>query len=373
MSMGDSILICSQTALNARTVGGGADRLMLNISDALSNEGWDVHVLCPKPDMPSREQSDINFHNFRSGEPDTTFQKIYSSIQSPIKLRDIINGYNIDIVLDDISHIPYYPAHIQQSAVNCAFLHVAYFKDAIRFTGPLNGRLVEFIDHTLPLLGPEIICAGNSTLERFKQVTGYNDLSVLNPCVDLDKFEYKVRPDSKRLLYLGRLTERKNVSLLLDAWGEIDSDDYTLSIAGTGYQREELQQQVKNSSISNVEFLGFVSDTEKVELLRDSLAFVFPSTLEGYPITGLEALASGTPVIGADSPGINDYIRDGFNGLLFDPGNKQELKRYLRLVIENPYMIEQFAQNGRETVEKHSFREFQKSADALFNSLSTEN
>jgi glycosyltransferase involved in cell wall biosynthesis len=142
-----------------------------------------------------------------------------------------------------------------------------------------------------------------------------------------------------------------------------------LKIAGTGSQLDSLKKQAE--SVGNIEFLGFVSESRKAELMSSSLFFIIPSLIEGYVTTGLEALASGTPVIGSDVPGINDYIVHKENGFLFPKDDPVALSRTLKTALSNPEDARSMAEAGQELAQKHSFENFSEEADSVFSKLVT--
>ena len=72
-------------------------------------------------------------------------------------------------------------------------------------------------------------------------------------------------------------------------------------------------------------FHGFVSEAEKLDLLRSAWANVFPSPKEGWGITVVEAAACGTPSLASDSPGLRDSVRHGETGFLVPHGDVEVL------------------------------------------------
>jgi glycosyltransferase involved in cell wall biosynthesis len=376
MASGHRLLIRSHWSLHNQPTG-GADLLMHNIATALTNSGWDVDILCPRPDNSEIQNNmgrgDINYHNFNYSEPQSPVRKMVNSVRGWKTYRNIVYNNNYDILLDDISHIPFYPLHLDHpgTAVDATFMHTAFFDSAWEFDTIVGGTVINLIDRYLSYLDSHIICAGPSTANRMEEIGGCTDTYVLKPCIDLEKFEYKFDPDSKNVLFLGRLTQRKNADCLLRAWKHIENtyDEYTLTIAGTGNRDRQLKQLADDLGLKNVTFAGFVTEERKIELFRNAFVFVLPSLIEGYVTTGIEALASGTPVVGSDTYGINDYIIDGKNGLLFETDKPMQLAGTLRYAIENRGELRSMARTGRRLAESHSFESFQSQSDLLFSSI----
>ncbi len=373
------ILIRSARSLH-QPPAGGAGRLMCNIARSLGSTNWEVNILCPQPEeeVPTTELGqNCTYHSFPYSNPKTASERLFGSVRGMNKFRSLIQAEDPDIILDDISHIPYYPAHFfSKNSINSIFMHTAFFNSAWEFNGPIKGSVVNIIDRLLPYMNdPELICASRSTKQRMKQKTRYNDGYILNPCINISEFQYQFDSKSKRLLYLGRLTPRKNVSCLINAWAQIEPKykNYTLSIAGTGNQEESLKQLAEDLNLENIEFHGYVGKEKKQSLYRESLLFIVPSLMEGYMTTGLEALASGTPVVGSDTYGIRDYINVDSNGFLFETNNEQQLAEILDSALSDPKTLQPLAENGRRLAEKHSFEKFKKKSNKVFENLLRKN
>lgn len=111
--------------------------------------------------------------------------------------------------------------------------------------------------------------------------------------------------DPPYLLYVGSAYPHKGLSDVLEAWPRIHRDFPSLrfKIAGElDVFMSRLKDRAASESLSDVDFLGRVSDTELVQLYRGASALVFPSHFEGFGLPPLEAIAHGCPVIAADAP-----------------------------------------------------------------------
>jgi len=152
-------------------------------------------------------------------------------------------------------------------------------------------------------------------------------IEVVANCLDLDGFTPAYMPGD-HLLYLGRLSEEKGVGLLLDAFSSI-SGDVELVVAGTGPLDEELR--VRAAGDPRVRFVGYMQGDALEDLVRQSRAVVIPSTwYENAPMSILEAMAYGKPVIGARIGGIPEMVEDGVTGILFSPGDRDGLTNRLK-------------------------------------------
>lgn len=116
-------------------------------------------------------------------------------------------------------------------------------------------------------------------------------------------------------LYLGRLSYEKGVGTLIDAF--IKNPTLNLKIAGTGPATEELKEKVNTAGVNNIEFLGFLSGDKLYQTIAEARYTMVPSEwYENNPLSVIESLALGTPVIGSKIGGIPELIIDGVNGFL---------------------------------------------------------
>ncbi len=136
------------------------------------------------------------------------------------------------------------------------------------------------------------------------------------------------------LLFIGRLSEEKGVSTLIEACALMQGD-IGLKIVGTGPEESLLHEQAK--SVPGVEFLGYQSGEAWEHTLQGARALVVPSIwYENMPYVVLEALSRGKPVIATRLGGVPERIHDGENGWLFDAGDAKDLVRAIRNLMLCP-------------------------------------
>lgn len=126
-----------------------------------------------------------------------------------------------------------------------------------------------------------------------------------------------------RILFVGRLTEQKGVTYIIDAVNKILKTHDALKgniacdIIGDGPLRENLEKKVKELGLGDVIiFHGWVPREKLPSLYQNADVFVLPSSDEGMPNVVLEAMASGLPIITTFVPGSAELVGDGENGML---------------------------------------------------------
>jgi glycosyltransferase involved in cell wall biosynthesis len=146
---------------------------------------------------------------------------------------------------------------------------------------------------------------------------------------DLSKFQVldsnEVRPPTKKFLYVGRLTESKNIELLISAWTQFCklNEDWSLTVVGRG----PLSALVENAEVNWIEYL----DPSKLAgVLVDHDVFILPSKDEHWGVVIHEAASAGLPIISSDACGAaKSFVISGFNGYSFKSGSLDDLLRVL--------------------------------------------
>ncbi|MEM5779274.1 MAG: glycosyltransferase [Candidatus Aenigmatarchaeota archaeon] len=152
------------------------------------------------------------------------------------------------------------------------------------------------------------------------------------------------------ILWVGRLGKEKSLDVLLRAFKIVYKKfpNARLILIGDGPDRERLENIAKNLKIS-VEFFGYVNEEELKNSYREAYVFVSPSTTETQGLSVLEAMSSSCPVIVANSLAFKDFVKHGFNGLLFKPKNAKDLAKKITLIIENKSLRDKLAKNARKS------------------------
>ncbi len=163
------------------------------------------------------------------------------------------------------------------------------------------------------------------------------------------------RSEPPSFLYMGRLKRYKGVDLAIRALAVARDSmpQLSLDVAGNGDARPQLEALARElGQEAAVRFHGFVTEVEKIRLLRSTWANVFPSPKEGWGITVVEAAACGTPSIASDSPGLRDSVRHGQSGFLVPHGDVAALAARMTELARDPQLVARLGQAGRRFAEQ---------------------
>lgn len=178
-----------------------------------------------------------------------------------------------------------------------------------------------------------------------------NKIAYVPNFVTLSDFVPEYNP-GKYFLYLGRLSSEKGILTLIEAFMKLPSNEVGLCIVGDGPLKSQLES--KAAPDARIRFTGYLSGKALKEATQCALAVVVPSEwYENAPLSVLEALAFGKPVIGARIGGIPEMIEEGLDGYLFQSGNMEDLRTKLETFLKLPdSRIREMGQMARQKVER---------------------
>ena len=145
------------------------------------------------------------------------------------------------------------------------------------------------------------------------------ELARFHQAEKLSRAEFGFSSDDILLVYAGRLAPEKNLEFLLDAFNGVAEmlGNVRLLLVGGGLSQEKLETRVAQSMVAErIHFVGRVDYEQMPGYLRMCDAFVTASVSEVHPLSVIEAMGAGLPVLGIHSPGVGDTIEDSVTGFL---------------------------------------------------------
>ncbi|MCA1031098.1 glycosyltransferase family 4 protein [Bacillus timonensis] len=150
---------------------------------------------------------------------------------------------------------------------------------------------------------------------------------------------------------VARFASPKDQLTLLNALNNLRADNWKLMFVGDGPTRSTIEQTATEYGLNeNVEFLGNRLDVANI--LASSQLFVLISKWEGLPLSVLEAMRGGLPIIASNVGGVKEAVFNGENGFLIERGNLEELIRKLHLLINTPILRKEMGEQSRKIYEQ---------------------
>jgi glycosyltransferase involved in cell wall biosynthesis len=169
------------------------------------------------------------------------------------------------------------------------------------------------------------------------------------------KKRYNLHSDDKLVLYIGRLVPQKGVEYLIQATPQLlqNNNNLHIFIIGDGWSRTSLET-LANSTVhgNKIRFLGFIPDSEVVNLFLVADVLVIPSIYEPFGIVALEGMAAGVPVVAANVGGLAEIIDHDQTGVLVYVENPDSIAWGVNKVISNPEYSRRLIQNAKKKVQK---------------------
>lgn len=365
--------------------GSGSGTYVRKLSEYLAKAGHEVAIVAPE----KRTLKDIKIYNVNlpymvafTGHPEHLDAKLYSQL-SGAQLNDIQTVFSDAIVeavekfQPDVIHVHHasnlsWIANFIKAAFQIHYIVTSHNTDVINAI--LDKRYIALTQDALNRA--DIVTAvSKNTRERLLKVFGRGHVALARktkvvPC-GVDTKIFPSRGDTsivdkkyqligkKVVLYSGKITSIKGVDIFLRAARRIKDAQFV--VMGDGEEIGAMKKLVNEKDISNVVFTGYFGANERnimAALYRRADVLAVPSTVsEGIPLSALEAMSSGTPVVASNIGGIPTIVKNNKNGILVKPRSISELVNGIRKLLDNPQLCEKFAKKAREDAhEKYDWR-----------------
>ena len=325
---------------------GGAETHLHEIFGRLAQRGHDVTLLCGGwPDAPPRADLDgISVH------------RVGTRYTFPFLARRYFDRYlrvrSHDVLMEDINKVPLFTTRWGARRVVVVVPHL-FGETAFAELPAPAAAAVWLAERPLPraYAGVPFEAISESTASDLaERGIPRSRIRVIYCGAPTETYtpDPRARAAEPLFVYVGRLRKYKGVDLVIRAFARMAHPSASLEIAGTGDDRPRLEALVRSLDLSSrVRFLGFISEEEKIALLRRAWAVVFASVKEGWGISNLEAAACGTPAVASNSPGLRESVRDEETGFLVPHGDIDAMAASLDRLAVSPDLVERLGRAGR--------------------------
>ena len=222
-----------------------------------------------------------------------------------------------------------------------------------------------------------VICLSEMWKKYYSSTFKLKRLVIINNVIEKPSVSAEhIQNGSLNLLFLGHVTEKKGVFDLLKvlaAGRDQFRHKVKVTIGGIG-EVERLEKTISENQFNgDVSFAGWVNGNKKAQLLNDCDVYVLPSYFEGLPISILEAMSYGKPVISTNVGGIPEIVKPGFNGWLFQPGDHQALNSIIREAMDNKELLKQYGNNSLSISKNYTPESVFQSLNELYQQVLIDN
>ena len=351
-------------------LGGGAETHLHEILERLAAWGHEVVLLCGgwSGCPPRTVRNGVEIH--RVGTRQSYPFRVRAYWERHLRARDF------DVLYEDINKVPLYTTRWGARNVVAVVPHL-FGGAAFQELNPVLATAVWLSERPLPWVYRRVpfqAISESTADDLVARGIARERVVVIPPGVSFQHYtpDATARAAQPTFAYLGRLKKYKGVDIVIRAFAAMGRPDASLEIAGAGDYRPALEALVRSLDlVGRVRFLGFVSETEKLALLRRSWAVALASPKEGWGLTNVEAEACGTPVVASDSPGIRESVRHGETGFLTPHGDVTAMADAFRRIADSSALVASMGIRARAFAETFTWDRCARATEAHLRTVIT--
>lgn len=357
---------------------GGVQEHIRAVSSELRSQGHYVKVIAPNPVEGVNSDPD-NVITIGSATPfntGTTSVEVSASA-SPREIEALFEREQFDIVNFHEPMIPMLAGQLlsRSPAINVATFHAAVPPQVVSrswelISLPYAQNRAKYINYITAVSEAASVYISKST---------DNDIHIIPNGIELAKYQSKdvglyeeFNDDVKTILYIGRLEKRKGVEYLLKAYSKLKETkpNTRLVICGDGPKMKSLLSYIDDYDIEDVHFLGFVSEEDKLSLLKTCDVFCSPALYgESFGIVLLEAMAMGAPIVAGSNPGYSSVMKETGRISLVDPKTQIDFVHTLEYMLFDEKIRTVFKDWTKEYIKQFDYKEVTKKYLEVYEAL----
>lgn len=344
----------------------GAEIMVENLTIALSKKGYELSIvsLYDEQSPITKRLENNNIHIY------------YLSKKKGLDIRMIHRLYKV--FQEEMPNVVHTHLYVMKYAIPAAILakvptgvhtvHNIAYKELNKLDRKINNFFYKF--HNVipvsisPVIRQSIISEYKLTEKQVPLI--YNGI-ILSKCIP--KKDYSINGDKIVILHIGRFSEQKNHLGLIESFKIVHDKEpnVVLQLIGTG----ELESTVKNKVVElklqdSVEFLGLQSDV--YPFLNSADIFILPSLWEGMPMTLIEAMGTGLPIVATKVGGIPDMIENNLSGILVENDIVEISEAIIKLINEEE-LRKNIGSEAKRRSEQFSSKNMAEKYERIYNEL----
>lgn len=347
---------------------GGAEVHLHEIFGRLASRGHDVSLLVSGWEGAAEEDVVDGMRVVRTGSRYTFPLAVRRGFRTVTQGRE-----PFDILVEDINKLPLFTPFWSGMPVVGLVPHL-FGSTAFQQESFPVAATVWAAERLMPAVyrDRDFVAISNSTAHDLEERGFARDrIHVSYPGIDHEVFTPGTASDrapEPTIAYVGRLRRYKGIELVLRAVALLRDEgiDLEFQIVGQGDDKARLEGLTADLGLGNrIAFRGFVSEEEKVNILRSAWANVYPSPKEGWGITNVEAAACGTPSVASDSPGLRESVLDRQTGFLVPHDSVDEWAGALRQLVEDRDLRDRMGSRAVEHADRFTWEATTEGLEAI--------
>lgn len=310
---------------------GGAEKLLLDLIPSQKKQGESVELLV----LDTKNQVFLEDFIKRGVKVHTLKTNNKKSFKNIFEIANLIKKENFTVVHAHLVHSQIWTSLAKRLVKKVKFITTEHSTSNKRRDNEMFKILDKFIFNSFD----KVVAISQGTAESLVKWIGLSlkKLEIIENGVSLRAFMGRPRErKGDKLIMVSRFHQSKDHLTVLRALKSLPKN-YILTFVGEGETEEKVLREVKMLELeSRVQFLGFSNGVPG--LLKRHDIGIQSSNFEGFGISALEAMASGTPLVASNVPGLSEVVGDG--GLLFELGNEKDLVEKILLLEDKNFYLE---------------------------------
>lgn len=354
---------------------GGTETASYNLAKAFAKRGHEVLVITTWDSGLPQKTIENNFLIHRLRFFRSRILKYLGLILYSIKTLLILRKFEPDIIHGQAVYMGV-PAFISKMVIKKPYVLWLQGSDIYL------PKLYEGLTFKLVLNQADAIIALTYDMREEVRKLCNREILVIPNGVDLERFralskvearrKLQLNADSKIIIFVGNLYQIKGVRYLIEEMKVIKQEcpEVQLLLVGDGVDRRVLEQLVDKLNLGQcVTFIGAIPNERVPDYLCASDLFVLPSFSEGFPVTFLEAMACGLPILATRVRGLPEIIRDGENGFLVEPRSGIQLAEKALFILRNDNMRDMMSRNNIGQVCRYSWDSVSSNLEEVYSRI----
>lgn len=329
---------------------GGQEQRLLEFLEIISKQGHsiDVYTIRYLPELLAEEvykniniKRIYNAFNYRGGGG-LKSRSIKTIIGYSFKIVSILKKQKYDKVI--YTQFPILPIILSK-------IFLSFDKKVLDFVEFRESKFWRFIFGLESKCADSVACISKSVANKCSTITKKEKITVIPSSINLKKFENKTIKED--FIFIGRMEAHKHPEDAIKAVQQFNrkfNKNCKLHLIGAGTLLNTIKNKYGNDA--NIIFHGFITEKEKIKIIKKSSILIFPSEREGLPVSVVECMAAGVPVVTTDYPdnGTKDFVKDYEIGMVTEP----IISKIVEGIVVVNKQIEYYKRNCKLSIEDFS-------------------
>lgn len=347
------VLIGGPYVYKKQKISGGVEAVLYNLKKGINQYEPDINLKIVTGSNKAQEKIEVDNDIIYIQHPKIKFGSVYLS-SYPHRVKNFLKKIDFDVINDHTMDFAKYGYEIRDKLLFT--MHGIPYKEIKfypKYKQPFyylfyirrHEKILKFLKY--------FVSTNPYGKELIKNKTNAIIFDICNPIPD-EFFDMNNEPQENRILYISAISRMKNLLTVIKSLNLVKRENKNFKLIVAGQIREkdyfnEITTYINKYNLTNnIEYLGIITDKQKLEEFSKMSFLILPSLNDHAPMVISEAFAAGRPVIASNIGGIPYMVDNEKNGLLIEPKNEKDIADKIIYFFENPDMTKSMGINGKK-------------------------